>query len=165
MSKAAENTPRVEAAKDVIYAKLDEYVQTKTGKRIGKSGGRILFDTVVEEVFSAAAMTGGFRFNGGFGSLHVKTYAGGTRRLPSGQEVSFGERQKIRYEEGVVTKALVKNGGDLDEAKKVKGTRERKGNGKDAEVAPKEKKKEPKATASPPPQATSEGSDADLDLD
>jgi hypothetical protein len=58
-----------------------------------------------------------FRFNGGYGSLHVKTYQAGTRRLPSGQETTFGERSKLRYEEGVVVAGLVASKGDLAKAK------------------------------------------------
>jgi hypothetical protein len=103
--------------KDAIYARLGEMVKEMTGKRIGKTGGRKLFDKVVEEVFVEATKEGAFRFNGGYGSLHVKTYQAGSRRLPSGQETTFPERQKLRYEEGVVVAGLVASKGDLAKAK------------------------------------------------
>lgn len=114
--------------KDAIYARLGEFVKELTGKRIGKTGGRKVFDKVVEEIFVEATKEGTFRFNGGYGSMHVKTYSAGSRRLPSGQETVFGERQKLRYEEGVVVQGLVESKGDL-----AKVTADRKG--ADSEVA------------------------------
>ena len=114
------------SAKDAIYVQIGDFVKEKTGKRIGKTGGREIFDMVVEQTFSAAVREGSFRFNGGFGSFHVKTYQAGTRRLPSGQQTTFGERQKVRYEEGVVVKALIVEGGDLSKALKARGTRVKK---------------------------------------
>lgn len=116
---AEEDSP----GKNAIYEKIGAYVKDKTGKRIGRSGGREVFDIVVNEVFALATQHGSMRFNGGFGSLHVKTYQEGERRLPSGQMTKFGKRQKLRYEEGVVVKALVANGGNLTEALKVRGVR------------------------------------------
>lgn len=124
-----EKTPEVEAepkeltGKDLIYAQLGEHVHAKTGKRIGKTGGRELFDMVVNSIFALATADGTVRLNGGFGALHVRDYQSGSRRLPSGKEVTFGERQKLRYEEGVVVKELVKNKGNLEEALKVRGSR------------------------------------------
>lgn len=109
--------------KEAIYIALGEHVQNKTGKRIGKTGGREIFDMVVNSVFALATQEGTIRLNGGFGSFHVKDYQAGKRRLPSGEEVEFGERQKLRYEEGVVVKELVSNGGNLEEALKVRGSR------------------------------------------
>jgi len=135
------------SAKDAIYTQIGDLVKEKTGKRIGKTGGRLIFDKVVEEIFAAGVRDGSFRFNGGFGSFHVKTYQAGTRRLPSGQETTFGERKKLRYEEGVVVKALIVAGGDLEVALKARGTR-----AKAAKPAEKE------AAAKPP-----EGEDLDLD--
>jgi len=117
---AAPETPEAAPAtpKEAIYVKISNHVKEKTGKRIGKTGGRVLFDIVIEEVFAAAAADpAGFRFNGGMGSLHVKTYQAGTRRLPNGTETTFGERQKMRYEEGVVVNELVQAGGDLAKVK------------------------------------------------
>lgn len=136
------------SAKDAIYTKIGDFVKEKTGKRIGKTGGREIFDTVVAEVFAAGVRDGSFRFNGGFGSFHVKTYQAGTRRLPSGQETTFGERKKLRYEEGVVVKALIVAGGDLDEAIKARGSR-----AKPAKAA----------KAKDAPAAAKEGEDLDLD--
>lgn len=134
-----ETNDTVEAsAKDKIYASIRDLVKDRTGKSIGKQGGREIFDLVVEQVFAAATAAGTFRFNGGFGSLHVRQYSAGTRNLPSGQAVTFGEREKLRYEEGVVTKALVANKGDLSEALKARGSR-----GGDKEVEEEPAKAEP----------------------
>lgn len=123
----ATETPPAEAASDAgkenIYTKVGELVKDKTGKRIGKTGGREIFDLIVGEIFALATKEGTVRLNGGFGSFHVRGYQAGSRRLPSGQNVKFGERQKLRYEEGVVVKALVANGGDLTEAVKARGSR------------------------------------------
>lgn len=109
--------------KEAIYVLVGNFVKEKTGKRIGKTGGREIFDLVIDNVFAAAAKSGSVRFNGGFGSLHVRTYGAGSRKLPNGKEVTFDVRNKLRYEEGVVVSALVANGGDLAEAYKVRGSR------------------------------------------
>jgi len=148
MSPEAKKDTAVDApvsAKDAIYVKIGDFVKESTGKRIGKTGGRKIFDMAVEEIFAAAVREGSFRFNGGFGSFHVKTYQAGTRRLPSGQETTFGERQKVRYEEGVVVKALIVEGGDLVKALKARGTRKA------------------KPAAKPEAKAAKEGEDLDLD--
>lgn len=108
-------------SKEQIYVLIGDHVKEKTGKRIGKTGGREIFDLVVAQIFAAAAKDGTFRFNGGFGSLHVKDYQAGSRRLPSGETTTFGERSKLRYEEGVVTKALVANNGDLEAVMRERG--------------------------------------------
>lgn len=118
-----EEPVEVAVGKEAIYIQISELIKEKTGKRVGKTGGREIFDLVTAAVFATAAEAGAFRFNGGFGSFHLKTYGAGSRRLPSGQETTFGERQKLRYEEGVVVKALVANGGNLEEALKVRGSR------------------------------------------
>lgn len=112
---AAEETKVREplVGKEAIYDRLGDMVKEMTGKRIGKTGGRKIFDKVVEEIFTEATKEGTFRFNGGYGSMHVKVYSAGTRRLPSGQETTFGERQKLRYEEGVIVAGLVEHKGDL----------------------------------------------------
>lgn len=109
------------SSKEQIYVDIGTFVKEKTGKRIGKTGGREIFDLVVASIFAGAAKDGSFRFNAGFGSLHVKNYQAGSRRLPSGDVTTFSERSKVRYEEGVVTKALVQNGGNLEEALKERG--------------------------------------------
>lgn len=149
--------------KEAIYIKINDFVKAKTGKRIGKTGGRELFDLFTEEIFALATKDGAFRFNGGFGSMHVRTYGAGTRRLPSGQVTTFGERQKLRYEEGVVVKALVKNSGNLKKALAVRGTRAK------PEVPAKEaaKPEAPAKEAAAPEveEAPSEDSGDDLDLD
>jgi nucleoid DNA-binding protein len=129
-SAATENDTN-HAGKEAIYGKLADFVLAKTGKRIGKAGGRVLFDMAIDEIFALATRDGTVRLNGGFGSFHIRDYTEGSRRLPSGQEVTFGPRKKLRYEEGVVVKALVANGGNLEEAYKVRGTR-----AKEEEVQP-----------------------------
>lgn len=119
----AADTEKELSVKEAIYTKVGEFVKEKTGKRIGKTGGREVFDLIVDEIFAAAVKEGTFRFNGGFGSMHLRTYQAGSRRLPSGTNTTFGERKKLRYEEGVVVKALIGNGGNLIEALKARGTR------------------------------------------
>lgn len=122
--KVAAPEPEVDTpGKDEIYERIGTLVKERTGKRIGKVGGREIFDMVVGEFFTLATQQGSMRFNGGFGSLHVRTYQEGERRLPSGQMTKFGTRKKLRYEEGVVVKALVENGGNLEDALKVRGVR------------------------------------------
>lgn len=113
--------PVIRVGKDAIYERVGEMVKEMTGKRIGLSGGRKIFDKVVEEIFVEATKEGTFRFNAGFGSMHVKNYGPGERRLPSGQMTTFGDRQKLRYEEGVVVAGLVEHKGDLT---KVQALRE-----------------------------------------
>lgn len=167
MAKEDQKTTEAEAegadessAKEIIYERVRDLVKERTGKNIGKSGGRDIFDTVVNEIFAAATREGTLRFNGGFGSLHVRQYQAGERQLPSGQKTVFGEREKLRYEEGVVVKALVANKGDLEEALKARGTRAPK---EGAEKPAKEKAvKEKPAKATPPPAPTEDG---DLNLD
>lgn len=98
------------SAKEKIYIAIDAYVKDKTGKRIGKSGGRIVFDMVVAAMFEHAVTLGSLRFNAGYGSLKVKTYSAGSRRLPSGTITKFDTRKKLRYEEGVSVAQLIKTG-------------------------------------------------------
>lgn len=107
-----EKDPVIRVGKDAIYERLGAMIKEMTGKRVGLAGGRKVFDEVIKEFFVEATKEGTFRFNGGFGSLHVKTYQAGERRLPSGQTTTFGERQKLRYEEGVVVAGLVAHKGD-----------------------------------------------------
>ncbi|SRR5712691_262458 len=99
-------------AKGRIYEKVQQWVKDKTGKNIGMSGGHAIFNLVVAEIFKEAVEEGHFRFNGGYGSLHVRSYGAGTRKLPSGgPTVTFGERKKLRYEEGIAV-ALLHNAVD-----------------------------------------------------
>lgn len=102
----------VSIGKEAIYAEIADYVKAKTGKNIGKSGGQMIFNMAVSGIFATAVKEGTFRFNGGYGSLHVKQYKAGSRRLPSGQTTTFGEREKVRYEEGVTVQNLISGGGD-----------------------------------------------------
>lgn len=115
-----EKSTVVRVGKDAIYERMGEMIKEMTGKRVGLAGGRKVFDKVVEEFFVEATKEGTFRFNAGFGSLHVKTYGAGERRLPSGQVTTFGERQKLRYEEGVVVAGLVEHHGDLTKVQELR---------------------------------------------
>lgn len=124
---AKDKAPRELSVKEHIYTKIAEFVKEKTGKRIGRTGGREIFDLTVNGVFESAVQEGTLRFNGGFGSLHLRTYQAGTRRLPSGNETTFGERQKLRYEEGVMVKALIGAGGDVKKAASARAASETKG--------------------------------------
>lgn len=94
-------------AKQAIYQLIADSVKAKTGKNIGRSGGQELFNLVVEQIFAAAVKEQTFRFNGGYGSLRIKHYSAGSRQLPSGAKTTFGERSKLRYEQGVSTTDLV----------------------------------------------------------
>jgi nucleoid DNA-binding protein len=122
---ATEEAPKADVVlegKKAIYEDIRCSVLEKTGKNIGQSGGMALFNQIVDSIFVEAVQKGTIRLNGGFGSFHIKNYGAGSRTLPSGQRVDFGERQKLRYVEGVVVEALVKNGGNLEEALKAKGS-------------------------------------------
>lgn len=164
-AEAATTTTEAEATgKEAIYLKVAAFVEEKTGKKIGKTGGHTLFDIVVAEIFAAATKDGSFRFNGGFGSLHVKTYQAGERRLPSGATTKFDERQKLRYEQGVVVEALVGNGGNLDEALKARGSRA-KPEGETKEKAPKPSKETPTAETKTTDEPAAAAPEGDLDLD
>lgn len=135
--------------KELIYESVRDIVKEKTGKSIGKIGGREIFDHVVEQVFAEACRSGTIRFNGGFGSFHVRNYQAGERLLPNGQKTTFGERQKLRYEEGVVVKALVENKGNLEKALKVRGSRKSDDDTTESKVAAKAADKAAKAKAKP----------------
>lgn len=111
-----------DGSKEAIYLQVAAWVENKTGKKIGKTGGRVIFDLVVSEVMAAAVRDKVFRLNGGFGSFHLKDYGAGERRLPSGATTKFGERSKLRYEQGVVTGDLIGNGGDLKAALDARAT-------------------------------------------
>lgn len=110
---------KIRVGKEAIYEQIAEFVLGKTEKRIGISGGQIIFNMVVDGSFALAVKEGTMRFNGGYGSLHVREYGAGKRKLPSGQEVKFGTRTKVRYEEGVSVKALLGNGGTKAPEKKT----------------------------------------------
>jgi len=94
-------------SKAKIYRLIADFVKAKTGKEIGKSGGQDLFNLTVEQVFAATVADKTFRFNGGYGSLRLREYSAGSRKLPSGKSTTFGVRTKVRYEQGVSTTNLV----------------------------------------------------------
>lgn len=107
---AVEETAAEKDAKTAIHEEIAVFVQTKTGKRIGRSGGKEIFDTVVARIFGSAVKDGSFRFPGGFGSLHVRHLNEGTKpkRLPGGATTVLGKgRVKLRYVEGNEVKTLL----------------------------------------------------------
>lgn len=106
-------TTEVEAAwegtKNEIHSYIDAAVKEKTGKRIGLTTAKEIFDGVVEQIFQQAVKNEGFRFPGGFGSLHLKKLgkSSAPKRLPSGVMVEIPEgRVKLRYTEGSAVKKL-----------------------------------------------------------
>ena len=111
-----ESTSRQLSSKEQIYQVIADEVKEYTGKNIGRARGRIIFDRVIENVFMQLILNREMRLNGGFGSLKMKRYSAGERRLPSGQVVVYPERFKPYYEAGVVVTAMEKNGGDLKAA-------------------------------------------------
>ena len=93
--------------KEDLYKQIADLIEKKTSAPVPVSFGREIFDKVIEGVMNTAIKTGKFRFNGGYGSMKVKTYKGGTRTLPTQKSTSFGPRDKLRYIPGVeVEKAL-----------------------------------------------------------
>jgi hypothetical protein len=109
-TKAAAAEAEDSNAKQEIHEKLAALVHEKTGKRIGRAGGKLLFDTAVQMVFASATKEGSFRFPGGYGSLHVRNLNEGTKpkRLPSGATTTIGAgRRKLRYVEGNEVKGLM----------------------------------------------------------
>lgn len=108
-SEAVESAAEANA-KQNIHERLQALVKEKTGKNIGRAGGKALFDEAVKMFFTSAAKDGSFRFPGGFGALHVRHLNKGTKpkRLPSGATTEIGEgRVKLRYVEGNEVKSLL----------------------------------------------------------
>jgi len=102
-----DNTPAI--GKEAIYRSLTDMIANQTGKRVSQAFAKSVFNHVVERSLETAVQEGSIRFNGGFGSLKVRDLKGGTRQLPSGQTVAFGERKKIRYEHGLMVEAMMGN--------------------------------------------------------
>jgi len=103
---AAESTKEL-SVKEAIYQKVADMVKAKTSKNIGRTGGQELFNLVVGEIFVVAVHEKSIRLNAGFGSFKIKEYTPGSRRLPSGQVATFGDRKKLRYEQGVSVTNLI----------------------------------------------------------
>jgi len=110
MADDSQDAPTAVASdpKEGIYIMIADFVKERTSKNIGKTGGHILFDAITAEVFRIAVEDGYFRYNRGYGSLEIKHYGAGSRRLPSGKEVTFGERDKLRYNQGKMVSELIK---------------------------------------------------------
>lgn len=105
-----EDTAAETNAKQAIHEKLQDMVKDKTGKNIGRAGGKALFDTAIAMIFKAGVRDGSFRFPGGYGAFHVRHLNKGTKpkRLPSGATTTIGEgRVKLRYVEGNEVKELL----------------------------------------------------------
>lgn len=125
MAKEVVDTAADENAKQNIHERLQSIVKEKTGKNIGRAGGKLLFDTSVKMVFESATKDGNFRFPGGFGALHVRHLNKGTKpkRLPSGATTTIGEgRVKLRYVEGNEVKGLLGTKKAKTEAKPAPAT-------------------------------------------
>jgi len=110
MTGTAAETDMERDAKVTIHERLKDMVKEKTGKNIGRAGGKALFDEAVKLVFGSATKEGSFRFPGGFGALHVRHLNKGSKpkRLPSGATTTIGEgRVKLRYVEGNEVKGML----------------------------------------------------------
>lgn len=147
-------------SKERIYEKIRDYIENRTDVRFGVTASQELFNLILEGVFTAAAKDKSFRFNGGLGALHIRKYAPGQRTTPRGQVVTFGERFKMRYEEGVVTAKLVATGGD---EKKVFGDRVKPVKAPVAKVEKPEKVAKPAKAASTAKTAKDEKADVELE--
>lgn len=112
VADAAEKEPKVLEGKDLIYQSIAEFIESKTGKRFGRTNGQALMNLVIEETIALAIKEESLRLNQGFGSFHLKTYPAGERTLPNGEKTVFGERRKLRYEGGVMTDYLIDKNGD-----------------------------------------------------
>jgi hypothetical protein len=109
-AKETQETAAETNAKQAIHERLQGLVKEKTGKNIGRAGGKLLFDTAIAEIFKSAVKDGSFRFPGGYGALHVRHLNEGTKpkRLPSGATTTIGAgRKKLRYVEGNEVKDLM----------------------------------------------------------
>jgi hypothetical protein len=114
-AEATPETPETqdeEAAKGRIHQWIADFVKEKTGKPIGITGGKKIFDKVIADIFTSAVKDGQLRFPGGYGSLHVRHLGVGTKpkRLPSGattDSILKEGRVKLRYQEGVMVKKLL----------------------------------------------------------
>ena len=120
MGEAKEKEAPAEAkelvGKDLLYQKVADYIEGKTGKRFGRTNGQTVVNLVVGELMALAVQDGAVRLNQGFGSFQLRTYGAGERRLPNGDMVKFDERQKLRYEQGVMVEYLIEHGGDIAKA-------------------------------------------------
>lgn len=93
--------------KNEIYGRIQTLVRTMTGERINREEARQIFDLSLEEAILAATTDGVCRLNRGMGSLKVKTYDGGTRRLPTGETVAYPEKRKIQLSPGQTTQEVL----------------------------------------------------------
>lgn len=149
------------SGKEKIYAKIQQWVQDKVGKNIGKTGGNQIFDMVVLEIFQLAVADGSLRLNAGFGSFHMRDYKPGKRRTPSGVIATFGDRKKLRYEQGVSVEAMIT--GIARQPRKVKPRGKRKKVAAKATTKPAAAKAPAAAVA--PPAAAAKPTDGDVSLE
>lgn len=124
------SAPRTEVAgrsfaeqKQEIYEKIQAMVYKRTGERLNLGGARAIFDLVVEETILAASSDGACRLNRGMGSLKVRSFPGGTRRLPTGEMVKYPARRKIQFDAGQTTLEVMEgaaNAGDASIRRRLK---------------------------------------------
>lgn len=101
--------------KQEIYERIQTLIRMQTGQRVNLEEAREIFDLVTEEAILAASKDGVCRLNRGLGSLKVRHFSGGTRRLPTGEVVSYPARRKIQFDAGQTTASILEaraNAGD-----------------------------------------------------
>lgn len=99
-----------------IYARIQKLVRSQTGVRSNQDYAREIFDLVIEEVILAAAKDGSCRLNRGLGSLKVRQHPGGTKRLPTGEEVEYPAKRKIQLDAGQTTLAVLAVASNMGDA-------------------------------------------------
>ena len=101
--------------KQKIYERIQAAVRKQTERRINLDDAREIFDLVTEEMILAASQDGVCRLNRGLGSLKVRHFKGGTRKLPTGERVEYPARRKIQLDAGQTTLSILEslpNAGD-----------------------------------------------------
>lgn len=99
-----------------IYERIQGLVKARTGARINQEEAREIFDLVLEEAILAASQDGICRLNRGLGSLKVRHFPGGTRRLPTGDRVEYEARRKIQFDAGLTTLEILRAAGNAGDA-------------------------------------------------
>ncbi len=93
--------------KQEIYERIQALVWKRGGGRINLEEAREVFDLVMEEAILAASKDGVCRLNRGLGSLKVRHFPKGTRRLPTSEVVDYPARRKIQLDAGQTTLAIL----------------------------------------------------------
>jgi len=89
MAKTTESAEVADSKKEV-YEMIDQYIEQRIGKNIGRVASQDLFNMVVRSVFTIAVKQG-IRFNRGYGALHFKD-----------------KTKKIAYSQGPAVQELLK---------------------------------------------------------